>query len=350
IGLVLGGLLALAGLLGGQQGIPVLGAEGETARLAWAYFRWIAMGVPLIFISSVLRAVLTGEGDARSPMLVITLGTLINLALDPLFIFVFGWGIEGAAWATLVAQSVSCALLILLVARRRRVFAHFRLASVWPRWHVLSAVAGIGLPAALGQMVMAVGSALNNWLLSTFGQVTVAGYGAASRVDLLVVLPIIGLGGGALSVVGMFAGAGRVDLVRSTTIYTYRSVVIVALIAGGSAFLLSDMILSLFTAEAQAIAVGKQYLGFMVFAYPLMAFGITSGRILQGLGYGLPTLIITMVRVLLVGVGGAYVSVLVFNAPLSAVWISIISGGLVANILAALWVRHYVWLRDPTGG
>ncbi|MBW2736788.1 MAG: MATE family efflux transporter, partial [Deltaproteobacteria bacterium] len=65
IGLVLGGLLALAGLLGGQQGIPVLGAEGETARLAWAYFRWIAMGVPLIFISSVLRAVLTGEGDAR---------------------------------------------------------------------------------------------------------------------------------------------------------------------------------------------------------------------------------------------------------------------------------------------
>lgn len=348
LGLILGGLLAFAGLLGGRHAMPMLGAEGESARLAWAYFQLIAAGVPLVFISSVLRSVLTGEGDARGPMVVISIGTMINLGLDPLFIFVFGWGIRGAAWATLVAQGLSGVLLALLFTRRRRVFAHFRLRALWPSWETTRAVAGIGLPAALGQIVMAMGAVLNNRLLATFGQVTVAGYGAASRVDMLVALPILGLGGGALSVVGMFAGAGRVDLVRSTTLYTYRSVVIVALVAGASAFLLSDVILSLFTTEAHAIAVGKQYLGFMVFAYPLMAFGITSGRILQGLGHGMPTLIITIVRVLVVGVGGAYLSVLVFGAPISAVWISMISGGVAANLLAGLWVRRYVWLQDPT--
>jgi Na+-driven multidrug efflux pump len=75
---------------------------------------------------------------------------------------------------------------------------------------------------------------------------------------------------------------------------------------------------------------------------------MTSGRLLQGLGYGVPSLVITVVRVLVVGIPGAYVAVYLFDAPIQATWLSIIAGGLVANVLSVIWVRAVIWKGDPT--
>jgi Na+-driven multidrug efflux pump len=80
----------------------------------------------------------------------------------------------------------------------------------------------------------------------------------------------------------------------------------------------------------------------------MMAFGMTTGRILQGLGHGLPSFIITSIRVLGVGVTLAYLAVYVFDAPIEAVWASIVTGGLISNVLSFFWVRQIVWRGDPT--
>jgi Na+-driven multidrug efflux pump len=86
----------------------------------------------------------------------------------------------------------------------------------------------------------------------------------------------------------------------------------------------------------------------MLFAYPLMAVGLTSGRILQGLGYGLPSLVITSLRVLVVSIPVAYGAVYLLDAPLEAIWAAMIAGGLGSNVLAILWVRRLLWKQDPT--
>jgi putative MATE family efflux protein len=348
VALGLGLVLMVAGLLFAEPGMLALGAKGRTAALATTYFRWVSLGMPLFFASGALRAVLMGEGDAKAPMVVIGLSTVLNLGLDPLLIFTLGLGIAGAAMATLAAQALSFLVLGYLVFVRRRSQARPRLADVLPARESLLRIARIGAPAAAGQLVMALGMGLSARVISEFGQRAVAGYGAGSKVDLIVALPILGLATATVSVVGMFAGAGRADLVRQVTLYTYRSVVLVAAVFGSAAYLAADTVIGLFTRDALAVSVGREYLAYMVFAYPLMAFGITSGRILQGLGYGMPSLLVTLVRVPLIGVGGAYAAVYLFGAPITAVWLSFIAGGVAANVLSLLWVRSAVWRNDPT--
>jgi putative MATE family efflux protein len=348
LGLGIGIALAVFGLVGGPWLVPLLGAEGPAAEAAWEYFQLLSVGMPLFFFSTAIRSVLNAEGDARTPTVVLAISTVINLGLDPVFIFTLDLGIRGAALATLVAQTFSLSIFSYLVFVRRRTASRFRLSYVPPRRDLLWPVIALGLPATAGQLVMALGSGLFNRVLSEFGQLAVAGYGAGSKVDLIVAMPVIGLAGATVTVIGMFAGAGRADLIRSTAFYTCRWAVTIALALGVGAYFASDRVVGFFTDDPIALGIGEKYISYMIFAYPLMAFGMASGRILQGVGYGVPSLIITLVRVLGVSVPGAYLAVYLFDAPIQSIWIAAIAGGLVADVLAAAWLRQYLWRRDPT--
>jgi len=347
IGLAVGALLCVVGLTGGPLIIPLLGAEGKTADLAWEYFQVLSAGMPLFLTSTSIRAVLNGEGDARTPMVVMAISTAINLTLDPIFIFALGLGVRGAALATLVAAGFSLGAFSYVAFVRRRTFSRFRARLILPRLAVLGPVARIGVPAAATYFVMSVGMALTNRVLSVFGHEAVAGYGAAHKVDLLVALPVLGLAGASMTVIGMFAGAGRSDLVRATALYVYRAALIAAGGLGVAAYLAAPLVIGVFTEDATAIEVGSVYLTFALFTYPLTSIGMVSGRVLQGIGYGLPSLVITITRVLGVAIPGAYVAVYAFGAPIEAVWIAMIASTLVADALAVGWVRAKAWTRDP---
>jgi len=348
VSLVLGGMFVVVGLLWGRLMLRGLGAQGIVLEHAWAYFQVVALSVPLFFVSATLRSVLAGEGNATTPMYIFGAATVINLALDALFIFGFGWGVRGAALATAGAQVFSLTVFAWVLLVRRSSLVRFRLSGLGYHRPLVKGLITIGVPTAAGQVIMAAGMAANNRVLAQFGESTVAGYGAATRVDMFVAMPIFGLAGGAVAVIGMFAGAGRGDLVRSTALYTYRWVITLAVVVGGLAFLSSEHVIRIFIRDPEAVAVGRTYLTFMLAMYPLMAFGATSGRLLQGLGHGVPALVISLVRVLIIGVPIAYVAVYVFGAPVEAVWASMLVGGICSNVISLVWVRQLLWKRDPT--
>ncbi len=347
LGLLIGVLFAAAGLLFGRELIALMGATGKSADLAWDYLTPICIGMPLFFISTAVRAVLNGEGDARTPMIILTIATLANVILDPIFIFTLGWGIKGAAYATVLAQTIALSCFGYVVFIRRSTRARFRLSLMPPKSTFIREIAAVGIPMTAAHIIMAAGLGLTNKVVSTFGQIAVTGYGAGSKVDMLVALPVLGLAAASVTVVGMFAGAGRTDLVRSTALYTFRWAITTAVVLGAGAFLISGTLIGIFTDDPTALKIGREYIHFTVFAYPFMAFGMTTGRILQGLGFGVPTMIITALRVIVIGVGGSYIAVFGFGAPIEAVWISFICGGFFANVLALYWVRKYVWKSDP---
>ncbi len=344
----LGLVFLTIGALLGRRLLQAAGADGEVLDLAWAYFQVVVFTVPLFFVSGALRSVLTGEGDATTPLVIMGLSTVLNLGLDWLFIVGLGWGTRGAALATAAAQVFSLILFGVRVFIQRRTVARFRLRHAVPHRAMWRGLWIIGLPSAVGQLVMAAGSAAFIRLLAEFGWLTVAGYGAASRVDMIVRMPIIGLAGAAVTLLGMFAGSGRPDLVRSTALYAYRWGVTLAVVVGVAAFLCSGWVMRLFVDKPGSIDVGRTYLTYMLAMYPMMAFGMTTGRLLQGLGYGFPSLMITFVRVIAVSVPMAYVAVYVFDAPVQSVWISILVGAATSNVLSFLWVRRLVWRADPT--
>lgn len=348
LGLGLGFVFSGVGLFAGRRMLELLGAEGLVVDLGWEYFQVLAAFMPLFFVSSVLRSILTGEGDAKTPMIVLAVATFANIGLDALFILVLDLGLRGAAFATVASVMISVSSFAVLLLRRERAFVQLRLSSLMPSRAVLTPLLALAIPIAASMIVMSMGTMFYNLLLADFGSVAVAAYGAASKIDMIVVLPIFGLSGAAVTVVGMFAGAGRIDLVRSTALYTYRWAVTLAAVMGFGAFLTSDSILRIFTDDPTAIAIGTTYLGFMIFAYPMMAIGMTTGRLLQGLGHGFPALFITTLRVLLVGVPVAYLAVQVFDQSIEGVWIGILSGGGAATVTSILMVRRLMWQADPT--
>ena len=346
IGVLLGGAFVFLGVEFGQWLISVMGAEGKSATLAWDYMLPLCMGMPLFFISTSIRAVLNGEGDAKTPMIILASSTVLNVVLDPIFIFALDMGITGAAYATIFAQFFATIALVYLAIIRGRAISRFRVRLMFPNLNIIRPIIKVGLPAAVGHMIMALGMGLINRVVAEFGQLAVAGVGAGTKVDMIVTLPILGLASAAVTTTGIFAGAGRVDLVRSTALYTYYWAIAFAVLLGGGAYFASETIVGIFLKEQEAIDVGVKYISYVFFAYPLMAVGMTSGRLLQGLGYGMPALIVTTIRVLFFGVACSYTAVYLFKAPIESIWLSFIAGGFVSGMLAVFWVRKFMWKQD----
>lgn len=348
LGLGLGLVFALVGLIGGPLMLSQLGGTGRVADEAWAYFAIIAAAAPLTLVGSFFRAMLVGQGDTRTPMYVLLFSSLLNLALDPLLIFTFGLGIRGAAYATVTAQMCTTLALSYLVLFSPRTVVRLRATHLRPQWTPIRRVLALGAPATLSQLIMAFGSMAMNRVVASFGDSALAGFGAAGRIDAVVALPILGLAAGTVTVVGMFAGAGRSALVRDTTLYVFRWALLISTALGVSAFLTREAFLSIFTADPETIAVGSHYLGFMLFVYPLMGVGMVGGRLLLGLGYAHLSLSVTALRLLVIAVPVAYISVYLYNGPLAGVWWGILAGAAASTLVSLTLIYRLMWHGDPT--
>ncbi len=168
-GLLLGVVFGSVGVLGGRWMLGILGAEGRVAELGWEYFQVLAVFMPLFFVSSVLRSILTGEGDAKVPMIVLGIATLTNIVLDALFIFVFGMGLRGAAIATTLSVVLSVSSFLILLLRRKSSFVRLRASALIPSRHVLVPLFALAVPIAASMIVMSAGTMLYNRLLADFG-------------------------------------------------------------------------------------------------------------------------------------------------------------------------------------
>lgn len=349
--LTLGVVYCVVGLLFGRLVIDTMRPPAAQGEYAWQYCEIIFWSAPLFFFGTAIRMALTGEGDARTPMMVLAVGILINIILDPIFIFTLDLGIQGAAWATLVSQGAASLGLAYLFFFRKRSFLRFSVRGMRPDGPTLRGIFGIGLPTSAGQLLMAVGAGFLAGYVGSYGASASAAYGVGFQFDMLVGLPILALATGAVTVIGMFRGAKRVDLIRSTTAYTIRAAIVIGLLLGASVWVLSPIVLPLFMpTDPEGVAVGTQYLSFMVCVYPLMAIGMACGRILQGLGRGMPALLITFIRVIGLAVPGAAIVVLVLDWPIAGIWGALLTSALVAATVAVLWIRHAVWKTDPTEG
>jgi len=320
--LLLGILLGLGFFLGGRSLavslLTVVGASGQTLVMATVYLKILFLGAPFLFFSAFSRAILIGEGNTRIPLIIMAAATGLNLLLDPIFIFVMGWGVAGAAGATLAAMITSFTAYLYFLFVRRTSMVSMNPRAFRPSARILWQILRVGVPASLGQLIMSIGGMCFHRIISLFGSHAVAGYGLGGRVDMVVALPFFGVSTALLSLVGIYHGASRGDLIQRISRYAINRTLLAAAFMGCLVFLFAEPILRVFTNEPEVIAVGKSFLRYIVFAYPMIAFCMNTGRILQGLGQGMPSLVITAIRVLLVSVPLSYLSTRVWGMGLNS--------------------------------
>lgn len=338
LGVVIGGALMAAGLLYGPRMLTLMGATGPVAELGWRYLQIVAIGIPFSVLSGFFRGILTGEGDTVRPMAILGIGMVLNIILDPIFIFVLDQGVRGAAIATAVSQVVVFLVFVYMLVVKRSSYVNFELRNFRYQPAILGAIFKIGVPASFSFMIMAVGAAVYNKILSSFSPHAVAAYQVASRIEMIYFLPLIALATGCVTLVAMFHGAGETGEIKQLVGYAISRAVIYGLVFAIIIYPLAPIVLQIFRPNAEILAYGVSYLRINALAFPIAPIGIISARVLQGMGKGLPFLVVTMLRVMALGAPIAAYFTFVQHRPIEWVWGSMVVAMYGAAIVGSTWL------------
>ena len=339
VGALIGLFIPALGLIFSEEIFDALGVPPNVLLSALLYFNIIAPSFVFSNLNVQFRSILTGEGDTRTPITFQIGGTLLNLALDPLLIFTAGWGIAGAAWATLISQAAVFIVFIYYFFVRKGTYLQPPVRAFVFAWSVVRSILQIGFPASISMIVMSMGGMFFNRLISTFGSDAVAAYGIGGRLDSVYFLPTFALASSMVTLTGMFLGAGRIDLIRETVNYVFVRGQFMALGFGVLFYGLAPYVYVIFTDDAVIIAMAVGYIRTMVFAFPFITIGVISGRIFQGLGEGIPSLLLTAMRVVLVSGALAFVFVRVLLMGLESVWLALALGAAITSTISFVWLR-----------
>ncbi|MFQ5667087.1 MAG: MATE family efflux transporter [Candidatus Binatia bacterium] len=346
--LVLSVGIGLAFALGILAGAPALfrlmGAHGAVLHLAVGFARVLFGGAAITFVGGMFDSVMRGEGNVRVPAIWASTSLVLQIALIPLFMFVAGWGLVGAALAVLASQ------LLATLARARYVLGGRGVVqpSFWPRafgFTPLVEILRVGVPASLSTMVNNVGMMVLTGVLAHLGEAHLAAYGLGVRLDFLLLSFAYGFGAAVLTLVGLATGAHRTD--RTVAYVKGAGVMMVTLLAVPGLLLWWQPALwfGIFTDDAGIRAVGAHYFRFIGPSYPFIGISMVMGFALQGLGRATAPLMWMAVRV--VGVlSAALICTQWLGLADRAVFVAIAAGNVLsAGVMFLLFRRAHRAMR-----
>jgi putative MATE family efflux protein len=301
---VIGGI----GLLVSRPILLLIQTPPDTIDLATTYMQITFVGTLAVFGFNVNGGILQGLGDSRSPLIYVGIATAINIVLDLLFVVVFGWGVAGVAWATVIAQGFSFVYGILHI---NKVNPHININLknlVFDR-RLLSDSLRIGLPVSVQNMSFAIGAIVLQALINSFQSDFMAGYNAANKIDAFAFLPMMTFSNAITTYVGQNVGAGRWDRVKSGIHATLKLSVGLSLVICVLLLLFSGTLLELFTTSPAVIEAGQVYLVTVVPFYFLLAILFVLNGAMRGAGSTFIPLIATLLSLWLVRVPFAYLFV-----------------------------------------
>lgn len=293
--LFLGVILAAIGLIFLDSLVYALGATETIAPYAKDYIQYILIGMPYMAASFVLNNVLRFQGSAFYAMLGIGAGGILNIVLDPIFIFGFDMGTGGAALATIISQFVSFCILFYNSGMFGNIRIRFKNFS--PKWKIYKEILRGGLPSFYRQSLGSVAMIALNFSAGPFGDAAIAAMSIVTRVFHFAISAVIGFGQGFQPVCGFNYGAKRYDRVLDAFWFCVKTSVIALVATGAVLFAFSTQIISIFRKEdLDVIAIGTLALKFHCLGFPLSAWVIIINMLLQTIGKGTQASIVAISR------------------------------------------------------
>ena len=279
--LLFGGLLLLFGTLFIEQLVRVLGATDTILPYAGEYARVILIGAPFMAGSFVLSHILRAQGSVFYSMVGIGIGGVLNILHDPLFIFVFGWGIAGAAIATVTSQTVGFCILLYYSSGRN---GNIKVSPQNLRWDsaLYSEILRVGFPSFSRQGIAAVATILLNLSAGPFGDAAIAAMGITGRIMMFVNSLLFGFGQGFQPVCAFNYGAKRYDRVLQGFWFCVKVGAISLTVAMVFVFFGAPAVITAFRRDDPAvIAIGTMALRYQCLLLPLHSWIIMSSMFTQ---------------------------------------------------------------------
>lgn len=345
LALVLVSAMAVSGYIFVEPLFALLGAKGEVLSLIVRYKQIWFMALPFLVVPMVANAVLRAVGDAFWPSMIMIGSAFVNMTLTPLFIF--GWGpipalnIEGAAYATLIAQVLTTAFAIWLVIGRERMLVWKfppmdELVSSWKR------VLTVGIPASLGNAVNPVGVTIVTAILAGYGDATVAAFGVAGRIESLAAIPMLALSSAIGPVAGQSWGRGNTQRVIDALKQSYIACFLWSVILAVILWVFADPIVRIFSDETSVIKEASLYL--MIVPLTLCGYGcvIVAAGGYNSLGKSVSGLGFYLVRTALLYVPLSFAASMLFDstAVYFAIALTNVLAGLLCVFISLRWLKR----------
>ena len=281
--LVFGVVLAVAGLGTLPHFMMLLGSTETILPHACAYARPILIAAPLMISSLVMNNILRYEGKASFAMIGLVTGGLLNIALDPLFMFVFGLGTAGAGIATALSQSISFCILLSMFLRGKTV-SQFRLSAVTREARDFGRILLGGAPSFGRQGLNSIGGMLLNLAARSYGDAAVAGMSIVSRIFMFIISVAIGVGQGLQPVASFNYGARKYRRVRQAAIFTIEAAFCMLVVLVGLCWVNGDALIRLFRDDPAVTAVALPAFHYQCLAMLLQPIIVVANMTFQSVG------------------------------------------------------------------
>ena len=293
--LVFGFILLVFGNIFIEPLMIILGSTKSILPYSISYAKYILFAAPFMATSFILNNILRAEGKANLAMIGIGIGGIINIILDPIFIFSFKLGISGAAIATATSQFISFIILLSFYLRRKTI-VQFSIKKISRNIDTYFIILKNGMPSFFRQGLASIATVALNFNAGNYGDSAVAAMSIVGRICMLIFCVVIGYGQGYQPVVGYNYGAKNYHRVKESFLFTLKvgtSIMTVLAIIG---FILSPKIMSWFISDLTVIKIGTNALRYQCLVMPLMTLGVLSNMTFQAVGKSLHATFLTSCR------------------------------------------------------
>ena len=333
-------IFSVIGMLTIDPLFTLLGATPEIMPLIRDYMEIWYLGIVFMVVPLIGNSIIRAHGDAKFPSMIMTIAALLNIALDPIFIFgLLGaprLELQGAALATVIARFVTFAAALIVLHFRMHALTYDRpsLVRVVKNWNT---VLHIGLPATGTQLIVPVSMGILTALVATFGAVAVAAYGVATRIEMLALIIVMATSISMGPFVGQNAGAGRIDRVRIALRFSLQVCFVYGLFIAVVLAFFGEAVTSLFSNESDVVRMATFYLLVVPISYPVMAVIGIGSQTFNSLAKPMPAMVIGAGKSLIIQVPLAYAGAAV--GGIEGVFVSMALTTFIVAAVAFVWVQ-----------
>ena len=276
----------------------LFGATPDIIGLTMDYMIIIIDWSVMLYFIMMLNNSVRAEGNAMLPMKVMIISAVINIILDPIFIFYLEMGIRGAAVATVIAKVAGVVMLLWHYIGGKSPleisYRHFK-----PHLATIGEIYKVGIPTILVQMSHNIALIVTNRVLGAYGYTAIAAMGLVFRLQMFALMPVIGISQGLLPIIGFNFGAKKIMRIREALFKGIAAASIIIFVMTVLMFAFPELILRIFTSDEALLEMGTFATRIMVVMWPLLAIPIIGGVFFQAIGKGIPALMISLLRQLI---------------------------------------------------
>jgi len=343
-------ILAILGYFLSPYLINLMGAESSVFLGAVSYLKISFIGIIFMFIYLTFQSLMRGVGEVKIPMYIVFGTVLLNLILDPLFIFGYGFipafGVAGAAAATVGTQGLAAVIgIILLLKGRYQIKLH--LNDLKPDFSLIKKMFKIGFPASIEQSTRAVGMIIMTFLVASFGTLSLAAYGIGVRILSFIIIPALGLSMATSTLVGQNIGAGKIKRAEEITKLSSLTGFIVLTIVGILTFLFARQISAVFIpGDLETIKSSALFIKIMALTFGFIGIQMSLNGAFRGSGNTMISMILSIVSLWVLRFPLAYLFSMQTHFAEVGIWIAFPIANVVTAMVAIIWFARGTWKQN----